>query len=153
MAMKRFEIEAKFQVPVSVDVPGRRAALKARSCGATQEERDFIYDTPGRVCSRAGRLVRLRRSGRRGCLLTFKGRVLPGRFKKRAEINLPCDDPGKADAFLASFGLQGRFDKEKKRRQWRYKQCLVCFDRLPCVGNFVEIEGKPQAIVAAAQNE
>ncbi len=145
------EIEAKFKVADSRVVQRRLELLKACSCGKEQEEKDFVYDTPGHDFLRAGNLVRLRRLGK-GCLVTFKGAVMPGRFKKRAEVNLPCTDAKQADAFLSSLGLQGHFSKEKKRRQWRYKQCLVCLDRLPCLGSFVEIEGKPAAIVAAARS-
>ena len=41
------------------------------------------------------------------------------------------------------------FAYEKVREEWEFAGCHVCLDRL-CFGDFVELEGEPESIRAAA---
>lgn len=144
------ENEAKFRLDDRSTVLKRLRRLKAVP-GRRQREEDYAYDTPDRRFARQGKLIRLRTSGR-SCLLTFKGPLIPGRFKKRYEVNLACAvGAAKAAAALRSMGLAGRFAKEKLRQQWQWGKTLVCLDTLPLLGDFVEIEGSSSRITATAK--
>ena len=95
-------------------------------------------------------MVRLREL-KAGCIVTFKGPCRRGKFKKRQEVNFAGNDAAAAHKFLASLGLKRTFSKEKNRRQWHYGAVCICMDRVPCIGDYVEIEGGCREITVVAR--
>jgi len=59
-------------------------------------------------------------------------------------------DSGVVQAVLQTLGCEVAFAYEKWREEWKFGGCHICLDQLP-FGDFVEIEGPPESIFAAAR--
>ena len=70
-------------------------------------------------------------------------------IKAMEEVETEVADFEATRRILLGLGYQEALWYEKCREQWRVGEALVCLDVLP-FGEFVEIEGSPGAIAAAA---
>ncbi len=143
------------EIEVKVPVESLEAVReKARSLGyALAAERHFegniLYDYPGRPLGAVGCLLRIRQTPRGG-LLTFKGKVVQHEsYKVRPEHETWCDDADAARQILDAIGLRPFFKYEKYREEYRAGEAMLCLDELP-FGNFLELEGPPEAIETLA---
>jgi len=146
--MAHIENELKFRVEDSGLFAARLEALGLSSAGS-RRERDYFYDFRDGSLRKEKITLRLRDLGSSG-LMTIKGPCLKSRFKRRLEVNGALDDPGAARGLLRSCGLVERFGKEKIRTEYKYHGAVICVDRLPFIGEYVEIEGSPAAVTRAA---
>lgn len=146
----------------------RLAALKAERLSRVHES-NTLYDTREESFAKRGQLVRLRiergPQGRRA-LLTLKGPSLKpapgidvlvggepqGRYKIREEFEHPVHSPALFQKGLEALGYVPTFRYEKYRARYRLPglaELDVDLDQTP-IGNFLELEGPPEAIDRAA---
>lgn len=144
------ETEVKF---TGADLAIVRRALHragARRLACRAERNEVLDDGAGSLKAR-GVLLRLRDDGR--ALLTVKApspHPSPEGMKTRIEHESEIADLAAVRAGLGALGYALAFAYEKVREEWEFLGCHVCLDAL-CFGAFVEIEGEPDAIRAAAQ--
>jgi len=149
------EIEAKVKVE-SVDAVARRLEGLGAEFAAKCTQRDYYFDDPRGGFVSTDRCLRLRRQSGpdvRKINLTYKGPKQEDNYKKRTEIELEVNDIEAAEKLLEALGYQRILAFEKQRRIWNFKQCRVCLDRLPLLGDFVEIEGADDATIEQVQRQ
>jgi adenylate cyclase class 2 len=156
-----------------------RAAPVGKGKAARVHEMNVLFDTPESGLAKHGQLLRVRverQEGRpkRGAngdrvVLTYKSPAMSaaapvagshlvpaGRHKVREEIEVEVADVHALTQILEGLGLRGWFRYEKYRTTYRLprsagwaKDLLIELDETP-VGNYVELEGPPEAIDRAA---
>ncbi len=120
------------------------------SCITTRtHEYNVVLDTLARDLTQRRILLRLRRFGKRS-LLTLKTPVQlqAGHegYKVRQETELTVDDFDKTIAIMQVLGFHREFCYEKFRSEYRSRDgLLLTLDETP-IGNFAELEGKPDLI-------
>jgi adenylate cyclase class 2 len=139
--------ETEIKVPVADLVPIRTklVAEGARSHSEPHLERNVLFDDAKGHLIAEKKALRVRHARGRG-ILTFKG---PARFdgpiKRREELEVEVGDPDLLQTILERLGYVAKFRYEKRREEFRWKNCLVALDETP-IGFFVEIEGETEAI-------
>ena len=145
------ETEVKLRVP---DDPALTRALLGQHRYRITRPRVFesntVYDTAGHSLRQRGELIRLRRAGE-SAVLTFKSADLPGRHKRREELETEVADAAVIEAILNRLGLDARFRYDKYRTEYQRDsgEGTVMLDETP-IGVFLELEGRPEWIDAAA---
>jgi adenylate cyclase class 2 len=160
------EVEIKVRVPD----PAAMRRLLSRA-GAVLHRRVFeqntLFDTTEADLRARGRLVRLRMetpvSGNRKCmgapnaLLTAKSPSSSkprsskrSKYKERMEREVPVRNAARFLARVAALGLTSGFRYEKYRTSYRLGGLHIELDETP-VGAFLELEGTPASIDAAAR--
>jgi adenylate cyclase class 2 len=147
------EIEVKLAIDDADDARRRLGAAGAVALAARSFEDNRLYDDAARSLKGAGRLLRLRSVGGR-TVLTFKARPEgpPGdtRYKVRDEYETEVADAGAIDQVLRALGYEPAWRYQKYRQPYHLGAVEVLLDETP-VGNFLELEGPPDAIDAAAR--
>jgi adenylate cyclase class 2 len=111
--------------------------------------RDALFDTPDHQLRQRGCGFRIRRDAAR-TIFTFKGPVLRDVVKSREEIETIVADAERGEAIVAGLGFRRWFSAEKYREEYELAATSVAIDDTP-IGVFIEIEGAPDAIAAAAR--
>ncbi|MBL0713535.1 MAG: class IV adenylate cyclase [Desulfosarcina sp.] len=148
MPLDQVEIEVKFYLD-------DRAVLRSRLIDQGAASQGEVFETNYRYDDQAGHLLaahcllRLRQDRR--TRLTFKRPRPDGNedYKVYDEFEVVVEDFGCMHQILSAIGFQHAQIYEKKREVFRLKDALICVDQLP-YGDFVEIEGQPEAIRGAA---
>ena len=149
------EIEAKLKVD-SLPQIERRLTESGAEFLAEQLQRDYYFDKVGSSFRNSDQALRLRQqgtAGRQKYLLTYKGAKQKDNFKKRQEIEVEIGDRQLGEQLLGALGFKRVLVFEKKRRIWRLGNCMVALDRLPLLGDFVEIEGPDDEEIAGVQRD
>ncbi len=141
------EHEAKIKVPDLSPLRERLAALGARHEG-DEFEKNWVFDLPGEVLHHSGRLLRVRNIGGDSCIITVKGPERKAAFKSREEVECNADSTQAVIRQLEILGYEKIWLYEKKRGNWRWRDCAVALDECPELGRFVEIEGTAEGIRA-----
>jgi adenylate cyclase class 2 len=153
MATRRAE---SVETEVKIAVRGARIArtlLRAAGFGLRKSrvfEANVIYDTPdGRLRGRQ-ELLRIRTAGRL-CIVTFKGKPLPGPHKSRPEYEFEASSADSAVRLLNALGYAPAFRYEKYRAEYerRGEPGHATLDETP-IGTFLELEGPPDWIDRSA---
>jgi adenylate cyclase class 2 len=147
------EIEAKLKVDSLPQIERKLSELGAEFL-AEQLQTDDHFDDAIATLTKSDRCLRLRRQqvdGNERCLLTYKGAKEKSNFKKRQEIEIEIKDADSAEKLLLALGYEKVSLIEKKRRLWQLGGCEVALDRLPLLGDFVEIEGPDDERIADVQ--
>jgi adenylate cyclase class 2 len=147
--MANIENEIKFRV-ADTSLLKRRMKALGLGRGCRLVERDYFYDFADGSLWKQGLLLRLREENGKG-ILTIKGPRMESRFKRRLEVNRVVGEPRAARKLLRACGLVERFGKEKLRATFRLSGALICWDRLPFIGEYIEIEGSAEKITACAR--
>ena len=141
------ETEIKFKVQIE--------AMKKRLQGLGAEKRkgfrevNIVFDTEDRSLMKSSCLLRVRQSDRN--MLTFKSAPLKSRFKIREEIETEVADAKNTITLLERLGFLPAWRYDKEREIWKLDSVKVFLDRLPEIGDYLEIEGEEKAILAAAE--
>ena len=144
--MKSFEVEQKYRVTKPSSFRKTLRALKAKKIFSDHEFNE-LYDIRKKFGVKG--VLRLRKyAGGKG-LLTFKGPRMPGKFKKRVEIETPMDFD-KTRAIFKMLGLKVVARYAKWREEYSLGGCHVTLDYLKGAGWFAEIEGPHRKIEALA---
>ena len=145
-------LETELKIPVSALEPVRDAlrGLNAEEIHHMAREVNVLLDTEDDRLQASGRALRLRWYGDQH-LLTLKGPVsYRGTIKVRAEHEVRVEDAERLQAILEGLGFCAVVRYEKDRETWRTGPIIVVLDHTP-MGDFVEVEGPPEEIEAAAR--
>ncbi|HSP69828.1 MAG TPA: class IV adenylate cyclase [Bryobacteraceae bacterium] len=150
--MLKIEIEIKLRVPGDI----REIRRKLRRLGFRIHKRrvfesNVLFDDAKQRLRKHGKLLRVRRSGRRG-LLTLKGPPEQGVYKKRWEIETELPDSDSIERIFAQLGYHPVFRYEKFRTEYTRGSSdgKAQLDETP-IGNFLELEGRPRWIERTAK--
>ena len=135
--------EIEIKIPVR-DLSEYRKTLVSSGATAISEphlERNALFDdAEGRLFSEK-KALRVRHARGRG-ILTFKGSAsFEGSIKRREELEVEVSDPDLLETILERLGFVAQFRYEKRREEYRWKECVLALDETP-IGNFIEIEGE-----------
>jgi len=146
------ETEVKFRAP---DLSALRHELLARGATISEPrhlERNTLFDDAGRSLTARGMLLRLRSAV--DTVITLKTPAPPdaqsAQHKRRVEIETTVGDHAAAFAILTALGYTPLWRYEKYRESFRLDETTVVLDHTP-IGDFVEIEGAPDAIRPVAE--
>jgi adenylate cyclase, class 2 len=148
---ERAAIESELKIPVQdlARVRHRLQTLGACREGASEAERNVLFDAPARRLTAGGQALRLRQTGGRW-VLTHKGPVsYQGQIKMRDELEVGVGDGLLLTAILGQLGFAPFVRYEKERERWRLGELEVALDHT-AMADFVEIEGRPDELAAAA---
>ncbi len=147
------EIEAKLKVDSLGEVETRLKDLDAEFI-EEQVQSDCHFDDADATLTNSDRCLRLRKQisgGYTRYFLTFKGPREQSNFKKRQEIEIEIADADSTEKLLKALGYDKTLSVEKKRRLWQFHGCEIALDELQLLGDFVEIEGPDDEIIAEVQ--
>ena len=149
------EIEAKLKVDSLGEIERKLPELGAEFL-AEQLQTDYHFDDANTTLTKTDRCLRLRKQivGKgESFFLTYKGAKERSNLKKRQEIEFEIKDADPLRKLLSALGYEQVLAIEKKRLLWKLGDCEVALDRLPLLGDFVEIEGPGEEIIANAQEK
>ena len=137
------EQEVKFFLDDPARMRKRLSALGARPYQPRMHEANIRFDTADGSLTRAGKVLRLRKSGQ--VILTYKqpeapSAGTPAPARRSLETEILVNSLEKTSHLLQSLGFRPIVRYEKFREVFRWKSVLVMFDQLP-FGNFLELEG------------
>jgi adenylate cyclase class 2 len=147
------EIEAKLKVDSLGEIERKLPELGAEF-QAEQLQIDYFFDDVNSTLAKTDRCLRLRKQmvgKNESFLLTYKGAREKSNFKRRQEIEFEIKDADSVRKLLLVLGYEQSLVVEKKRRFWKLGDCEVALDRLPLLGDFVEIEGPNEEKIATMQ--
>jgi adenylate cyclase class 2 len=147
------EIEAKLKVDSLTEIENKLEELGAEF-QAEQLQADYFFDDANAVLTKSDRCLRLRKEAvgkSERYLLTYKGAKEKSRLKKRREIEISIKDADSLRKILSGLGYEKVLEVKKRRLLWQFNQCKVALDRLPLLGDFVEIEGPDEEQISAVQ--
>jgi len=145
------EVEIKLKVESS---PAARHILRKSGFRVHRRrvfEDNIVFDTLDLALRRAGRLLRVRQTGR-DALLTYKGPAAPGKHKSREELEVAISDARRAVLVLERLGFNRVFRYQKYRTEYARprERGIVMLDETP-IGGFLELEGAPRWIDRTAR--
>lgn len=149
--MGRSLLETELKIPVPNLAPVRKVLQQsgAEVVHPAAREENVLFDTADGRLEASGRVLRLRRYGDQR-LLTLKGPVnYQGGIKMRREDETLVADADRLQAILEDLGFEAVSRYEKDRESWRFGCTAVVLDHTP-MGDFVEVEGPPEELGAAA---
>ena len=149
------EIEAKLKVDSLQEIERKLAEIGAEFL-VEQLQTDNFFDDVNATLTKTDRCLRLRKQivGKsRSFFLTYKGAKEKSNLKKRQEIEIEIKDADSVRKLLSALGYEQVLSIEKKRRLWKLGDCEVALDRLPLLGDFVEIEGPDEEKIATTQEK
>jgi len=142
------EVEVKFHVQQLTDLARRLEDLGAVLDSTRLLEHNLRFDTPDRRLERDHRALRLRHDS--STTLTFKGpSSIEDGIRVRTEIETRVEDFSRTRMLLEALGYVVTFEYEKFRTTYTAAQTSIMLDELP-YGDFIEIEGDPDAIKVMA---
>lgn len=147
------EIEVKLAIEDADEARRRLGAAGAVALSARTFEDNRLYDDADLSLKKTGRLLRIRSVGGQH-LLTFKAKVAAGsgdtRYKVREEYETEVSDAAELERLLSALGYAPVYRYQKFRQPYRLGAVEVLLDETP-IGTFLELEGAPEAIDAAAR--
>ncbi|HEY6554015.1 MAG TPA: class IV adenylate cyclase [Vicinamibacteria bacterium] len=143
------ETEIKLKVASVEAAHEALTRIGARATRARHIEDNLLFDLEGKVLRGRGHLLRLRETPS-GAVLTFKGPYrVDGGIKSREEIEAGSADGSALRAILNRLGFLPVFRYQKYRETFAWQGQEIVVDETP-IGVFLEIEGDPAGIRAAA---
>jgi len=144
------EIELKFKIDKPDLIRKKLKKERAKFLGKTFE-RTFKFDTKNNDLKEQGKFLRIRTGFK--STITFKRKIKPKDkdFKEREEIELEISDPEKMKKILENLGFTKKWIMEKYREKYELGSAEIVIDKLPKMGNFIEIEGSKTAIHKTAK--
>lgn len=144
------ETELKLRIPAAAPFRALLAAMGFTEATPAQAELSVLWDRNGELQA-AGSALRLRRYAGK-TILTWKGPKVPDPLLKiRPEVETAVEDGEALEAILSALGYAPTLRMEKTRAVWAREEIEACLDETP-FGCFLELEGDPQAIKAAAEH-
>jgi predicted adenylyl cyclase CyaB len=144
------EIELKFKIDKPNLIRKKLKEARAKFIGKAFE-RTIKFDTKNNDLEKEGKFLRVRTGFEN--VITFKKKLnkVEKNFKEREEIELEIADPEKMKKILENLGFTKKWVMEKYREKWQWGSVEIVIDKLPKMGNFIEIEGSKKAIEKAAK--
>src|SRR5678809_166745 len=125
------EVEVKLPFSSAAEALERLGSAGAVARGTRTFEDNALWDGDGDPLSTSGRMLRLRRVGRRA-VLTFKRRI-PGdsRYKVCEEHETEIDDPAALEGVLRGVGFRVAYRYQKYRTLLALPGVQVAMDETP----------------------
>lgn len=143
------ETEVKFRANDLGALRDRAIALGAALSEPRHLERNTLFDDAARSLTARGMLLRLRSA--LNAVITLKAPAPPdAEHKSRIEREIVVSDYNAAFAILTALGFAPWWRYEKYRESFRLENVTLSLDHTP-IGDFVEIEGPPDAIRPMAE--
>jgi adenylate cyclase class 2 len=145
-------IESELKIPVVAleHTRNRLAETGAHRLTAAELEVNVLFDTTGGDLASTRQVLRIRRIGGRS-ILTYKGPASwSGAVKQRREIELDVASAETAAELLHTLGYAPWMRYEKVRESWTLDDVRIDLDHTP-MGDFVEVEGAPDALEITAR--
>ncbi len=140
------EIEAKIKIDNIVELRTQLNNVGA-SLEGTANEKNWVFDDESGSLAKCGFLLRVRNLGDTGCILTVKRPTEGGEgFKAREEVETVVDSTRDLLKQIEMLGYKVRWIYEKRRQTWLWRDCVISVDECPEIGDYIEIEGFPDAI-------
>ncbi len=133
-------MELEVKVPCE-DLAGLEMRLKEMGGKHLEdlEQVDLYFSHPARDFGGTDEALRLRRENER-TLITYKGPKLDKDTKLREEIELGVEDLDRMSMVLERLGFRPVIRIAKRRTVYDLRGIHFCLDRLPGLGDFVEME-------------
>ena len=148
------EIELKVKVENLLELEE-----KIKTAGAkyvhTLSQVDYYLDTDDKTLLKRDSGLRLRvekSTNSKNTIICFKGPKSVGKFKNRKEFESIVSEPETILEIFQQLGYNQMLAFEKKRDLYRFMDCDICLDRLPLLGEFVEIEGPNEVVIEKVAN-
>jgi adenylate cyclase, class 2 len=146
------EIEVKIAV---AGAPKTRALLKSRGfrvLHARVFEQNIVLDDPQGSVRARNLLLRVRSAGKH-VTVTFKGKEIPGIYKRREEREFRASDLGECLAVFHGLGFEPSLRYEKYRTEFirGTEPGHITLDETP-IGVFIELEGPARWIDQTAKD-
>ena len=143
------EVEIKLSVG-----PTQPVACILEALGAVLEhprgfEENVLLDLPGKLLAKRGSIMRVRSYGGEGTVAFKSPASGPEGFKARGEIETHVAEPAQMIQILEGAGFSQVWKYVKYRTLYRRGALAIMLDETP-VGNYLELEGAPDAIDAFA---
>jgi adenylate cyclase class 2 len=145
------ESEIKLQMPGPGPARDAAARLGAALVRDRHLEDNVLFDDGRATLLKSGRTLRLRRTAA-GAVLTYKGPRDDRdgvRSRPEVEVMLAAGEADALDAVLRGVGFKPSFRYQKYRETYRLGDLEIVVDETP-IGTFLELEGPPDRIHAAA---
>jgi len=144
------ETEIKLKVASAEEARAKLRGVGARLARERHFEDNVLFDFAGGVLRGRGNVLRLRETPGQA-VLTFKGpyRIEDG-LKSREEIESGSEDPKTLRLILERVGLRPMFRYQKYREVYEWQGQEIVVDETP-IGTYLEVEGDPAGIAAAAK--
>ena len=150
MAKSDHEVEVKLRYDEPETARQQLEALGAVEAVARTFEDNILYDRKEDPLHISKRALRLRRVGDRA-IVTYKGPVAgEHRHKIRVEHETDVEDADSTEKIFTALGYTPHWRYQKYRTEFTLGELHICLDETP-LGCFVELEGEPEAIDAAAE--
>jgi len=144
------ETEIKIEIADAQAAARRLVEAGARESSPRELEDNVLLDFDDGRLAHAGKLLRVRRIGKKS-LLTVKSppERASTKYKIRRETEVEVADARKLLQALEDAGFRPSWRYQKWRRTFSFEGATVVVDELPW-GAYLEIEGDPEAIDRAA---
>jgi adenylate cyclase class 2 len=149
------EIEAKLKVDSLGPIEEKLRELGG-SFGGQRFQRDYYFDDSESRMIKSDKCLRLRyqKAGNgQKVFVTFKGPRQAGQYKTRRQIESEVGDAEAVEKLFLELGYEKSEVVEKIRRLWQFGGCQIGLDDVKGLGNFVEIEGPDEQIIAKVQQQ
>jgi len=143
------ETEIKFKIADAVPIRRKLRSMGARFNGKFFQS-NILLDTPDGRLRKSGCLLRIR-SEKGRALVTFKGKAMKSRFKKRPEANIAVENAAKIEKIFNLLGFEKNWAYEKETEYFRLKKAAITIDKMPAIGYVMEIEASPGEIKKTAK--
>ncbi len=152
------ELEAKFKITPNemMDLIARIGKLKGAKMKYMRDELNEFFDTKKHKLESKDEILRLRTcvtESDRKYFVTHKGPKTGSRIKCREETEVEVHSDEETRALFRVLGFESTFSFKKQRTTYSYKNCLIEIDRILCLGDFCEIEGKSHKEIRAVMKE
>jgi predicted adenylyl cyclase CyaB len=144
------EIELKFKIENPDLIRKKLKEARAKFIGKAFE-RTIKFDTKNGDLEKQEKFLRVRTGFEN--VITFKKKInkFDKNFKEREEIEVEISNPEKMKKILENLGFTKKWVMEKYREKWILGNAEVVIDKLPKMGNFIEIEGSKKVIQKTAK--
>lgn len=143
------ETEIKLRIPSCEALAPMLAALGFQEIQSPQEEISVLWDRGGELLRQRSALRLRTYAG--ATRLTWKGPVVDDPMLKiRPELETGVENLEVMEGILRVLGFEPVLSMVKTRAVWSRQELVACLDRTP-FGDFLELEGDPQAIRLAME--
>ncbi|MHC4871215.1 MAG: class IV adenylate cyclase [Planctomycetota bacterium] len=139
-----FEIECKIQIESRETVSEIITAAGGADFGDKLEQ-NWVYDTENNNLRQSSSLLRIRSYDKN--IITFKGPYKESAFKKREELECSVDSIENIKKIFERLGYRQVWYYEKYRHKFKLDSAEIVLDKVPELGNFIEIEADSEAAV------
>ena len=149
MEKMKKEIEIKFEIKNPDLIRKKLKKMKAKLLGKAFEK-TIKFDAKDLTLQKQGKFLRLRTGFQN--TITLKKKIKQDRdFRERVEYEFKISNPKEMEIILENLGFTKKLIMEKYREKWILGNAEVVIDKLPKMGNFIEIEGSKKSIEKTAK--